>query len=112
VEREVSSYFEALFQGRHVPSANASGFVDSGSSFQLDLDLLPGLLDGLPSLSPDQQAKLELPFTLGELQSAVEAATPLSNIGGVDHVKNPVNATPLLNIGRVNHFKNPVNATL
>ena len=74
VEREVSSYFEALFQGRHTPSANASGFVDSGSGFTPNPDLFPGLLDGLPSLSPEQQAELELPFTLGELQSAVEAA--------------------------------------
>ncbi len=31
-------------------------------------------LDGLPFLSPDQQVELELPFTLGELQFAVEAA--------------------------------------
>ncbi len=59
------------------------GFVDSGSSFHLDLDLLPGLLDGLTSLSPDQQAELELPFTLGELQSAVEATTA-SKAPGLD----------------------------
>ena len=83
VEREVSSYFEALFQGRHVPSANASGFVDSGSSFHPDPDLVPGLLDGLPSLSPDQRTELETPFTLGELQSAVEAAAA-SKAPGLD----------------------------
>ncbi len=83
VEREVSSYFEALFQGRQVPSANASGFVDSGSSFHPDPYLLPGLLDGLPSLSPDQQTELEMPFTLGELQSAVEAAAA-SKAPGLD----------------------------
>jgi hypothetical protein len=87
VEREVSSYFEALFQGCHVPSANASGFVDSGSSFNPDPDLLPGLLDGLPSLSPDQQAELELAFTLGELQSAVEApaASKTSGLDGLSY---------------------------
>jgi hypothetical protein len=74
VEREVSTYFEALLQGRHVASADESGFTDSGSTFRPNLDLLPGLLDGLPSLFPEQQANLELPFTLGELQEAVEAA--------------------------------------
>jgi hypothetical protein len=83
VEREITSYFEALFQGRHVPSANNSGFVDSGSSFHPDPDLFPGLLSGLPSLSPVQQAELELPFTLGELQSAVEAAAA-SKAPGLD----------------------------
>ncbi len=84
MEREVSSYFEALFQGRYVPSANASGFVDSGSSFHPDLDLLPGLLDVLPSLSPpDQRTELETPFTIGELQSAVEAAAA-SKAPGLD----------------------------
>ena len=74
MEREVSTYFEALLQGRHVASADESGFTDSGSTFRPNLDLLPGLLDGLPSLFPEQQANLELPFTLGELQEAVEAA--------------------------------------
>ncbi len=83
VEREVSSYFEALFQGRHVPSANSSGFVDFGSSFHPDPDLVPALLDGLPSLSPDQRTELETPFTLGELQSAVEAAAA-SKAPGLD----------------------------
>jgi hypothetical protein len=46
VEREVSTYFEALFQGRHVASADESGFVDSGSTFRPNPDLFPGLLDG------------------------------------------------------------------
>jgi hypothetical protein len=41
-----------------------SGLLDS---------LLDSLLGSLPSFTPDHQAKLELPFTLGELQSAVKA---------------------------------------
>ncbi len=57
--------------------------MDSGSSFHPDPDLFPGLLDGLPSLSPDQRTELETPFTLGELQSAVEAAAA-SKAPGLD----------------------------
>ncbi len=83
VEREVSTYFEALFQGRHVASADESGFVDSGSTFRPNLDLFQGLLDGLPTLSPEQRANLELPFTLGDLQEAVEAAAS-SKAPGLD----------------------------
>jgi hypothetical protein len=61
--------------------------VNSGSSFHLDPYLLPGLLDGLPSLSLDQQAELELPFTLGELQSAFEAseASKAPGLDGLSH---------------------------
>ena len=83
VEAEVSRFFEALFHGRHVASAAASGPVDSGSTFQPNPDLFPGLLNGLPSLSADQQAVLELPFTLPELEAAVEAAAP-SKAPGLD----------------------------
>jgi hypothetical protein len=83
VERQVSTYFEALFQGRHVASADESRFVDSRSTFRPNPDLFLGLLDGLPTLSPEQRADLELPFTQGEVQEAVEAAAS-SKAPGLD----------------------------
>jgi hypothetical protein len=57
--------------------------VDSGSTFRPNPDLFPGLLDGLPTLSPKQRASLKLPFTLGELQEVVEAAAS-SKAPGLD----------------------------
>ncbi len=83
MERQVSTYFEALFQGRHVASADESRFVDSRSTFRPNPDLFLGLLDGLPTLSPEQRADLELPFTQGEVQEAVEAAAS-SKAPGLD----------------------------
>jgi hypothetical protein len=51
VEAEISSFFTALFHGRHVASNLEAGPVDSGVTFQPDVSLFPSLLDGLPSLS-------------------------------------------------------------
>ncbi len=74
VEAEVSSFFTALFHGRHVASNLEAGPIDSGQTFQPDENLFPGLLDGLPSLSQEDKASLEVPLTMDELEDAVEAA--------------------------------------
>ena len=80
VEAEVSYYFTALFHGRHVASA-ATGPVDSGATFQPDEALFPSFLTGLPSLSPEQRAALEIPFTLAELEFVVKAAASKKSPG-------------------------------
>ena len=80
VEAEVSSYFTALFHGRHVASA-ATGPVDSGVTFQPDETLFPSFLTGLPTLSPEQRSGLEEPFTLVELEAVVEAAASKKSPG-------------------------------
>jgi hypothetical protein len=79
VEAEVTDYFTALFQGRHV--ASPAGPVDSGHTFQPDETLFPAFLDGLPSLSTEDREALERPLTLGELQEAVEGAAPHKSPG-------------------------------
>ena len=79
VEAEITSYFSALFQGRHV--ASPDGPVDSGNTFQPDETLYPAFLDGLPSLSEEDREALEQPLTLGELQEAVEGAAPHKSPG-------------------------------
>jgi exonuclease III len=73
VEQEVLTYFTALFRGRHVAAGNSEP-VDSGTSFEPNANLFPSFLTGLPTLSAEQQADLESPFSLGELEAAVEAA--------------------------------------
>ena len=79
VEAEITDYFSALFQGRHVASPN--GPVDSGHTFQPDEAFFPAFLDGLPSLSVEDREALERPLTLGELQEAVEGAAPHKSPG-------------------------------
>ncbi len=78
VEAEITSYFSALFQGRHV--ASADGPVDSGHMMP-DETLYPAFLDGLPSLSVEDREALEQPLTLGELQEVVEGAAPHKSLG-------------------------------
>jgi hypothetical protein len=63
VEAEITDYFSALFQGRHV--AFADGPVDSGHTFQPDETLFPAFQDVLPSLSVEDREALEQPLTLG-----------------------------------------------
>ncbi len=65
MEADVTDYFSALFQGRHV--ASPDGPVDPGHTFQPDEALFPAFLDGLPSLSAEDREALEQPLTLGEL---------------------------------------------
>ena len=68
---EVESYFTALFQGRHVASNLEAGPIDSGTTFQPDERLFPGILEGLPQLSPEDSTSLNQPLTLGKLEAAV-----------------------------------------
>jgi hypothetical protein len=79
VEAEVTDYFSALFQGRHV--ASPDGPVDSGHTFQPNEALFPAFLDGLPSLSAKEREALEQSQTLGELQKEVEGAAPQKSPG-------------------------------
>ena len=79
MEAEVTEYFSALFQGRHV--ASPDGPVDSGHTFQPDEAFFPAFLEGLPSLSEEDKEALEQPLTLGELQEAVEGAAPHKSPG-------------------------------
>jgi hypothetical protein len=79
VEAEVTDYFSALFQGRHVASPDSP--VDSGHTFQPDEALFPAFLDGLSSLSAEEKEALEQSLTLGELQEEVEGAVPHKSPG-------------------------------
>jgi len=79
VEAEVTGYFIALFHGRHV--ASPAGPVDSGNTFQPDQSLFPAFLEGLPSLSEDQRLSLEQPFSMEELEAAVDSAAPHKSPG-------------------------------
>ena len=45
------------------------------------MDLAATLLDGLPSLAPEQSAEIELLFTLAELEAAVESAAAAKSPG-------------------------------
>jgi hypothetical protein len=100
VEAEVTDYFSALFQGRHV--ASPDGQVDSGHTFQPDEALFPAFLDGLPSLSVKEREALEQYLTLGELQEEKEGAAPHKS-PGLDILSELYKATftevgpPLLN---------------
>jgi hypothetical protein len=81
VEEEVASYFSALFNGRHAATIGAAEPVDSGSTFLPDEACVPEFLQGLPTLSPEDAARLERPFSLFELQAAVEAAAAAKSPG-------------------------------
>jgi hypothetical protein len=69
VEADITSYFSALYQGRHV--ASPDGPLDSGATFQPDESLFPAFLTGLHTLSADQRLALEQQFTLDELETAI-----------------------------------------
>ncbi len=56
--------------------ASPDGPVDSGATFRPDESLFPSFLSGLHTLSEDQRLALEKPFTLDELEAAVEEAAP------------------------------------
>jgi len=81
VEREVSAYFEALFHGRHVAAAGAAEPLDGGRRFVPDDQLVGELLEGLPAISSEDASHLERPFTLQELQLAVESAAAAKSPG-------------------------------
>jgi hypothetical protein len=83
VENEISSFFEALFHGRHVASNLEAGPIDSGGTFQPDEQLFPDFLNNLPALSEDDREDLERPFNIAELEAAVEAAAS-SKAPGLD----------------------------
>ena len=72
VEEEVLSFFEAIFQGRHVAAEGSP--VDSGVSFVPNEGLFSSFLDGLPTLSPEDAEMMEQPFSLHELAAALEGA--------------------------------------
>ena len=74
VQQEVLSYFEALFQGRHITTMDRPERFDSGTSYTPNLNSATPFLSDLPSLSPEQSESLKKPFELSELEQAVEAA--------------------------------------
>ncbi len=73
VQAEVLSFFEAIFQGRHVAAAGAAGPVDSGQTFSPAAQLFPTFLESLPTLHPEDRDQLERPFSLAELEDAVDS---------------------------------------
>jgi exonuclease III len=74
VEQEITSFSEALFQGRHKATADRPEPFDSGSPFESDEESAGQFLEGLPGLQPEQREQLEQPFTMEELQQAVQGA--------------------------------------
>ena len=81
VEKEVLSYFQALFQGRHTATEARLEPFDSGTAFTPDLDMAALFLTELPTLTPQQSDEIELPFTLPELEEAVESAAAAKSPG-------------------------------
>ena len=74
VEEEVLSYFEALFQGRHVATAARPEPHDSGQPFDPDFGHLPEFLPDIRAMDRVQSESMDLPITLDELQQAVDEA--------------------------------------
>jgi exonuclease III len=75
VEAEILSYFEALFQGRHITTPDRPEPHDSGTTFSPSRpEAAANFLAGLPTLTPDQSAALDRPFELHELRAAVASA--------------------------------------
>ncbi len=72
VQREVFSFYEAIFQGCRSAAVDAAAPVDSRTPFVRDEPLFPMFHTGLPHLSPDERAFLETPFTYEEFAVAVE----------------------------------------
>jgi hypothetical protein len=64
VKREIFSFYEAIFQGRHEATAGADAPVDSGVSFVPDEALFDRFLPGLLHLSRAQRDSLEAPLHL------------------------------------------------
>ena len=81
VEEEVARYFSALFNGRHAATAGAAEPVDSGTAFQPDEACIPEFLRDLHTLSQEDAERLERPFSLFELQAAVESAAAAKSPG-------------------------------
>jgi hypothetical protein len=75
IEAKVTRYFEALFQGRHAVGSGNSVPSDSGPPFQPKFDRLRDFLVGLPRLSVDESALLDLPVNVPDLEEAVKAAS-------------------------------------
>jgi exonuclease III len=74
VEEEVTSFFETLFQGRHAATADRPEPYDTGTPFVSDEGSALQFLEGLPGLHPEQREALEQPFTIQELEQAVQGA--------------------------------------
>ncbi len=74
VEKEVVSYFEALFQGRHAATVSATEPVDSGCPFKPNYKHLPSFLSDLSQLQPGQCEDMERPVTAEELAQAARGA--------------------------------------
>ncbi len=83
IEREITNYFEALFQGRHAASAAAPEPADSGHTFVPDFTDFTAFTSNLRQLSHHQQSSLESPLQLLELLAAIEAA-PTNKSPGLD----------------------------
>ncbi len=74
IEAEVTRYSEALFQGSHAVGTGNASPTDSGIPFQPRSDRLGDFLVGLPRLSGDESALLDLPVNVPDLKEAVKAA--------------------------------------
>ena len=98
VQQEVFSYFQTLFHGRHEVAPGRPEPFDSGRPFVTNLQAAGSLLEGLPSLSPDQLAALEEPFELDELAAAVNGAAA-SKSPGLDGLSYELYKTVLPLVG-------------
>jgi hypothetical protein len=58
IQREVFSFYEAIFQGRHKAAAGADSFADSGVSLIADEAVFDHFLPGLHCLSRAQRNSL------------------------------------------------------
>ncbi len=81
VEEEILSFFNTLFQGRHVATADRPEPFDSGSPFIPDRERAAAFLEGLPALTVIQREGLERPFSVQELEAAIEAAAAAKSPG-------------------------------
>jgi len=83
VEAEIVSYFDALFNGRHVATMAAPEPVDSGHSFVPDFSSFPAFSSHLHQLTPQQSSTLTTPFQLLELAAVLDSA-PAGKSPGLD----------------------------
>jgi len=76
IEREIITYFDALFNGRHVATPDCPEPVDSGHPFVPDFSNYAAFTDNLPQLTPRERDTLATPFQMLELTTALEATPP------------------------------------
>ncbi len=74
IAAEITGYFGALFQGRHVTTADRPEPFDSGRPFEPDFQHFQDFVRDIPAVDQFQAATMDLPLNLPELEFAAASA--------------------------------------